>query len=92
MTRKPARSKKSSKERKRLEKQSTARIVGEGFVRRVRKPKQQGKKVKSVMLRVDAGFAEWCRRQAEKDGGVTKVTRRLHEQIRAAEAIGASNA
>lgn len=55
------------------------RVVGEGrFVQRVRKPQAQGKKVKSVMLRVDADFAAMCRKRAETDGSVTEVTRKMY--------------
>jgi len=60
-------------------KKSTVRVVGEGrFVQRVRKPQAQGRKVKSVMLRVDADFAALCRKRAETDGSVTEVTRKLY--------------
>ncbi len=58
------------------------KVVGEGrFVQRARRPTKQGKKIKSQLLRVDAGFADWCRKRAETDGSVTNVTRKLHERI-----------
>lgn len=55
--------------------------VGGGFARRVKRPKRQGKTVKSVMLRVDADFAEWCRKRAEAEGSVTEVTRKLFRAL-----------
>lgn len=58
------------------------RIVGPGrFVQRSRKPQQQGKKVKSVLIRVDANFAMLCRKRAETEGSVTEVTRKLFQLL-----------
>lgn len=81
MTNKPNRTHKSKKEQKRLEK-SAVKVVGEGrFVQRTRKPQSQGKKVKSVLIRVDAGFAAYCRKQAREKGSITEVTRLIHQDI-----------
>lgn len=57
-------------------KQYTVEVVAP-FTRRTKRVKRQGKKVKSVMLRVDADFAEMCRKRAETEGSVTEVTRNL---------------
>lgn len=86
MVQKPRRDHKSKAEQKRLNKTRKVKVVGEGrFVQRAKKPEKQGKTVKSQLLRVDAGFADWCRKQAEKDGSVTKVTRELHRKLVQAE-------
>ena len=83
MTNKPNRSHKSKKEQKRLEKVSTTKIVGEGrFVQRTRKPQKHGKRIKSVLIRVDAEFAAFCRKQARIDGSITEVTRKIYERIK----------
>ena len=82
----PKRGHKSKAEQKRLKKNGKVKVVGEGrFVQRTKKPAKQGKTVKSQLLRVDAGFADWCRKQAEQDGSVTEVTRKLYQKIRQAE-------
>lgn len=58
------------------------RVVGPGrFVQRSRKPQRIGKKVKSVMLRVDVQFAELCRKRAETEGSITEVTRQLYRVL-----------
>ena len=86
MVSKPTRSHKSKTEQKRLNKTRKVKVVGEGrFVQRAKRPTKQGKRLKSQMIRVDAGFADWCRRKAETEGSVTKVTRRIHQSILAAE-------
>lgn len=86
MVSKPKRDHKSKTEQKRLGKARKVKVVGEGrFVQRAKRPGKQGKNVKSQLLRVDAGFADWCRKQAEKDGSVTKVTRELHRKLVQAE-------
>lgn len=86
MVSKPKRDHKSKTEQKRLGKQRKTKVVGEGrFVQRAKKPAKQGKHVKSQLLRVDAGFADWCRKKAETDGSVTKVTRELYQRIVKAE-------
>jgi hypothetical protein len=77
---------KSKAEKKRLAKQRKVKVVGEGrFVQRAKRPAKQGKNVKSQLLRVDGGFADWCRKKAETDGSVTVVTRKLHHQLKQAE-------
>jgi hypothetical protein len=73
----PARAHKSAKEKKRLAKSAT-KIVGNGFVRRVAKPKVDGDKKRSRLVRIDARFADWLDRQAKVHGSITNVTRRLH--------------
>jgi len=63
-----------------------SRIVGPGrFVQRARRPKQQGKKVKSALIRVDANFAMLCRKRAETEGSITEVTRRLFQLLNGGE-------
>src|SRR5690242_16114185 len=85
MVNKPKRQHKSKKDQKRLAK-SAVKVVGEGrFVQRAKKPAKQGKNVKSQLIRVDGGFADWCRKQAEQDGSVTEVTRKLYTKIKQAE-------
>lgn len=82
---KPKRDHKSKAERKRLAK-SKVKVIGDGrFVQRAKKPQRQGKTVKSQLLRVDANFADWCRRRALIEGSVTEVTRNLYQRIVAAE-------
>lgn len=73
-----------AKDRKRLDEivsaipKAKVRVVGPGrFVQRSRKPQKTGKRVKSVMMRVDAQFAALCRKRAETEGSVTEVTRQL---------------
>ncbi len=85
-TRKPDRSHKSKKEQKRLAKESTAKIVGNGFVQRVAKPVVTGDDKKSRIVRIDARFAEFLRQQAKIHGTITNVTRRLfkHASVLAA--------
>lgn len=86
MTNKPNRSHKSKQQQKTLEK-SKVRVVGEGrFVQRTRKPKAQGKKTKSVLTRIDADFAAYCRKCARTEGSITEVTRRIYQEIKAREA------
>jgi hypothetical protein len=58
--------------------ESTAKVVGNGFIQRTKKPTVQGGKVKSQLVRVDAGFAKWLRQQAKAHGSITEVTRRLN--------------
>lgn len=88
MVHKANRSHKSKTEQRRIGKRSKAKVIGEGrFVQRAKKPAKQGKRVKSQLIRVDAGFADWCRKQAETDGSVTEVTRKLYQRILAAEAL-----
>lgn len=60
-----------------MAKVSDVRIIG-AFVQRTAKPAVTGNNVKSQMVRVDAAFAAFLRREAEKHGGITEVTRRLH--------------
>lgn len=80
---KPNRSHKSKAEQKR---KSSAKVLGDGrFVQRAKKPKRQGKNVKSQLIRVDANFADWCRRKALTEGSVTEVTRKLYQKILDAE-------
>lgn len=82
---KPNRTHKSKKDQKRLGK-SPVKVVGEGrFVQRTRKPQSQGKKVKSVLTRIDAGFAAYCRKQAKTEGSITEVTRRIYQEIQERE-------
>lgn len=84
----PKRGHKSKKEQQRLKKVRRVKVVGDGrFVQRTAKPTLQGKKVKSQNLRVDANFAAWCRQQAqaEGNGSITEVTRKLYDKIKAAE-------
>lgn len=58
------------------------RVIGPGrFVQRSRKPQRTGKKVKTVMIRVDAQFAELCRKRAETEGSITEVTRQLFHML-----------
>lgn len=85
-TQKPNRSHKSKAEQKRLNKQRKVKIIGEGrFVQRSAKPKRQGKNLRSRLIRVDANFADWCRRRAETEGSITEVTRKLFQSIITAE-------
>lgn len=74
----PKRAHKSKSERKKLEKKSTAKIVGKGFLQRSAKPEVHGNAVKSQLVRVDAGFGKWLRTQAKLYGSITEVTRRLY--------------
>ena len=76
---KPDRSHKSKAEQKRLAKKSAVKIVGNGFVQRTAKPKVEGEKKRSQLIRVSADFAGWLRQQAKVHGTVTNVTRRLYE-------------
>lgn len=78
MTNKANRSHKSKEEQKRLSKQRKVKVIGDGrFVQRAKRPAKHGKNVKSQILRVDANFADWVRGQAETEGSVTEVTRKL---------------
>jgi len=93
MVNKAKRSHKSKAEQKRLNKQRKTKVIGEGrFSRRTAKPETQGTVVKSQLLRVDAGFADWCRKRAEIEGTVTRVTRNLFQRITAAEDSAVSQA
>lgn len=72
----PKRSHKSKKEQKR---KSSVRIVGGGFVERVRHPQIDGGSVESQVIRVDAGFANWLREEAKRGGhSITDITRTIH--------------
>ncbi len=83
MTNKPNRSHKSKEVQKKLAKTSTAKVVGEGrFVQRTRKPQTHGKKVKSVLVRIDADFAAYCRKRARIEGSITEVTRNIYQKIK----------
>jgi hypothetical protein len=97
MVNKPKRSHKSKAEQKRLNKTRKVKVVGNGrFVQRAKKPATQGKKTKSQLIRVDADFANWCRRKAEQTddgkGSITEVTRKLYHKIVEAEATMLGNA
>ena len=86
MTKTPKRIHKSKKHRIKRVKSNKVKLVGDGgFARRVQRPKRQGKKVKSLLIRVDADFADWCRSRAEVEGSMTEVTRKLYQQIRETE-------
>ncbi len=64
-------------------KTSRVKVVGEGrFVQRTRKPKAQGKKIKSVLTRIDAEFAAYCREKALTKGSITEVTRDIYHFIK----------
>jgi hypothetical protein len=89
MVKKPARAHKSAAYRK-AKKGSKVRIVGNGFVQRVKKPQVTGKKRKSVMLRVDAEFAAWVREAAKENKSVTAFTRKLVQCRPAIEMLMAS--
>lgn len=70
--------KKGQKRRKKV-----TRLYGGGFLERVRNPKVRGKSVKSVNIRVDAGFAEWVRQEAKDSGNsITDITRNVREALR----------
>jgi hypothetical protein len=79
MAKQPARSHKSKKEQRAMAKKSAVKIVGNGFVQRSAKPKVEGDKKRSQLIRVSADFAGWLRQQAKVHGTVTNVTRRLYE-------------
>lgn len=70
----PKRSHKSKKEQKRTPK---VKMYG-SFMERSKKPAVTGDTLKSVMLRVDAGFAEQLRGLAKRHGkSMTDITRDL---------------
>lgn len=72
-----------TKSKQKPKKVNRVKVVGEGrFVQRTRKPKSQGKKVKSVLTRVDADFAAYCREKALTKGSITEVTREIFNFIK----------
>lgn len=86
MVHKAKRSHKSKAEQKVLNRQRKVKVVGDGrFVQRTKKPQKQGKETKSQLLRVDAGFADFCREKAMTEGSITEVTRKLVHRLRQAE-------
>ena len=63
-------------------KKSSAKVINDGFIQRNAKPAITGQVLKSRMVRIDAEFADWMRREAMKAGtSITEVSRSVYQSV-----------
>ncbi len=78
-TSKPKRAHKSKQQQKQ---KSSVKVINDGFIQRKAKPDITGTNLQSRMVRVDAEFAEWMRREAMKNGtSITEVSRSVYQMM-----------